>query len=416
MNEACGADETFAALGKGQAAKIEWRDAITIGVTRLFRIRGWRHYAHVVDGGVSPKAIRRSAIKALIAVSACTREYLMRPADEDIQEARRVHSLTGEFGPGGERGPVHLVLDGLGVRVEYPRPPGTHRQVHNQYAYAAMAQMTIGIDQSFDLAAMTDFYSGADGESTYVIASKILDRYEDDDGDWWHLVDGAWVMTDKGYRLLEHLRPMGCFQVKPTEMFAGVMAGSESARSRRVSQPRSASERMVYQFKRFDIFDGQPVAMSEWPFLQFYKDVVGSLIKFQGPLPDRSRDESVRHLPPPPLLGRALLGNPKGPRMEAGVGARIPRSGGKEEPAGSFVVSPRPPLNPAGAFLVLQAPHNCCGLAVQRNHRCDTCDCSCAPTVDPAAPHRLLRQGLHLGDSLGAAVDPVRPGRGRASR
>lgn len=146
--------------------------------------------------------------------------------------------------------------------------------------------MTIGIDCAFDLVTMTDFYSGSSGESVYLIASKILVRDESDG--WWHLKEGSWVMTDKGYRLTEYLKDMKCYHIKPTEMMSGCMAGSESAKSRRISQPRSASERMVWKFRQWDIFNGTPVVMSEWVFMQFYKDVIGWIIKMQGPLADRT--------------------------------------------------------------------------------------------------------------------------------
>jgi hypothetical protein len=292
MVELFGAEEAYTEMARGQTTKTSFRDAITIGVTRLFRIRGWRHFARMVDGSTSVSTVRRAAIRALVAVSASVREGLFGSTDKDVQEARRVPSLLGEFGPDGVSGPVVLILDGMCVRVQYPSPPGTHRQMHNQYTYDSIAQLTLGIDQAFDLRVMTDFFSGSSGETKYVIASKILDKqFDDDTSEWWQLEHGAWVMTDKGYNLCDYLKAMGCYQVKPTEMMGGCMAASESARSRRVSQPRSASERMVYQFKRFDIFDGKPVCMSEWPFLSFYKDVVGSLIKMNGPLADNTGTE-----------------------------------------------------------------------------------------------------------------------------
>eukprot|EP00037_Helgoeca_nana_P020406 m.202635 g.202635 ORF g.202635 m.202635 type:complete len:578 (-) comp25249_c2_seq10:26-1759(-) len=297
MVELLGAVDAYTEMARGQKTTISFRDAITIAITRLRRIRGWRHFEYVIDGATSTTALRRSAIRATIAVSACVRLGVFGPTDKDVQEARRVPSLMGEFGPGGDYGPVGIILDGIGIRVEYPSPPGSHREMHSQYKYDSIAQFTIGIDQAFDLCVMTDLYSGSSGETKYVIASKILDKTMDEDiGEWWHLEDGVWVMTDKGYNLAEYLKAMGCYHVKPTEMMGGSMAASESARSRRVSQPRSASERMVFQFKRFDIFNGKAVCMSEWPFLTFYKDVIGSLIKMNGPLTDNSGAEADARL------------------------------------------------------------------------------------------------------------------------
>lgn len=112
---------------------LDFRDALTVGITRLYRHRGWRHFAHVNPGWDRADTIRHNAIKALIAVSCCAREYVFRPLDVELREARRVEALKGEFGPGGESGPVDLILDGLGVRVQYPKPPKTHRVMHSQY-------------------------------------------------------------------------------------------------------------------------------------------------------------------------------------------------------------------------------------------------------------------------------------------
>lgn len=181
------------------------------------------------------------------------------------------------------------------------RVPQTFRMFSCRYD--SIAQMTIGIDCGFDLAVMTDFYAGSCSESVYVIASRILEEYSKGGHDWWHLRDGAWVMTDKGYRLSDYLRKFDRDndQVKPTEMCGGMMAASESADSRRISQPRSASERMVWRFKQWDIFNGKPVVMSEWVFMQFYKDVIGWLITMQGPLSDKTPCALTEFILSPPL-------------------------------------------------------------------------------------------------------------------
>lgn len=64
------------------------------------------------------------------------------------------------------------------------------------------------------------------------------------------------------------------------------MTEGEGTRSRRLSQVRSVTERMVLQFKMFDMFDGPPVVQNEWFHLDMYKDFVSWLIILKGPLPD----------------------------------------------------------------------------------------------------------------------------------
>lgn len=118
MVEACGAEEVYKKLTGYQETLLSFRDALTVGITRLKRIRGWRNFAHFNSDWGSPDTLRRNAIAALMAVSSVSRETVFRPIDPEVREARRVQSLTGEFGPGGQYGPVRCPYPPLNVLFE----------------------------------------------------------------------------------------------------------------------------------------------------------------------------------------------------------------------------------------------------------------------------------------------------------
>jgi hypothetical protein len=42
----------------------------------------------------------------------------------------------------------------------------------------------------------------------------------------------------------------------------------------------------VREFKRFDIFNGQPVAMAEWRMMDTYKSIASWMIMMNGPAAD----------------------------------------------------------------------------------------------------------------------------------
>jgi hypothetical protein len=177
-------------------------------------------------------------------------------------------------------------MDGFKVRVECPAKSAEHSKVHSAYVKDQVVQCTIVIDQSNQLCATTPFYCGSYSESTCVkdcILELLGDVAADDR-----------VVTDKGYHIRDMLRDyFGAFHVKPTEMAKGVQDGmstSEASRSRKVAQVRAVTERFVLEFRRFDIFNGKPVAMAEWALMD-YKDIISWMIMKKGPAPDHLQAE-----------------------------------------------------------------------------------------------------------------------------
>jgi len=95
----------------------------------------------------------------------------------------------------------------------------------------------------------------------------------------------------QGYDLNKYLKTLGLNLIKPTEMTKGKMTENQAATSRRISQARAHSERVVFRVRCFDIFNGRKVHQPEFPMLDVYKDLVCSLVMCQGPL--SSRGESL---------------------------------------------------------------------------------------------------------------------------
>lgn len=155
-----------------------------------------------------------------------------------------------------------------------------HRLVHSPYIKEACAQCTLTTTATNEIGPTTDFHCGSHSESTCVTANA--DRF------FAHLNKDDTFVSDKGYRLENLAGRYGLRHIRPTEMMGleNGMTQSEAVRSRRVAQVRIVTERMVLQFKFFDIFDGKPVKASEWKHLDTYKDVVTWLIYLRGPLPD----------------------------------------------------------------------------------------------------------------------------------
>lgn len=161
-----------------------------------------------------------------------------------------------------------------------------HKAIHCPYTKDANAQCTLSTTATNELGPTTRFFGGSYSESACVDA--------DAQAMFGHML--KWdravtnkVVTDKGYWLRKILAQFNAEHVKPTEMMKGKAGGmtQEQARvSRRIAQVRSVTERMVLVFKFFDIFNGTPVHMSEWVYLNDYKDFVSWLILLRPPLPD----------------------------------------------------------------------------------------------------------------------------------
>lgn len=254
-NKVAMAEALYKNLVRGQPCKFTYEDAICIGITRLFRMRQWKFFESML--GIPANTIRLNAKRAFLVTQCVVNATINRIQDKCVRERFRVSCLTGEFGhkhPPG-KGPVEAILDGFSVRVDYPSPPSMHRKVHSQYMYDSVCQATVCLNSAFEFQSITNFYCGSDSETKYVIDDGILEADN-------LLEKGDAVMTDKGYRLGDYLREkFGCIQIKPTEVTKGKISTEESARSRRVSQPRASSERAVFWLKRWDIFNGRPVQM-----------------------------------------------------------------------------------------------------------------------------------------------------------
>lgn len=290
LAELSGAGQVYESLSGNQSSKrtLDYRDAITIAVSRLFRgPRCWRHYARMV--GLRRRKVHASNLSglcesAVVATTAVFRQTLLRHPDREVVEAERPPCLKGEF---DETYKVMVVIDGFAFPVEYVSPPELHRLVHSVYKGTAVGQATILIDARLQIMAITPIYSGAAGEGPYVEDCKIFEKPEDTG--CWLFQAGDWVMSDKGYRLTEYLRGLGLNLLKPTEMARGHMTEAQASHSRRVSQARAHSERVVFRVRRFDIFYGRKVQQSEWPMLDEYADLVCSLVMCLGPLSTQGR-------------------------------------------------------------------------------------------------------------------------------
>jgi len=176
---------------------------------------------------------------------------------------------------------VTHALDGFKARMQYPSDPDLHRSMHSSYLKISAAQVTVMINQAFELDRTTGAYAGSYGETRCCIDSDDKRvRYPGEptiDNPWkteaLHsvfsgLLKGKIVMTDKGYDLAAYLsEKYEAYHMKPTEHSNSGTQGmteGEGARSTRMARPRAATERMVWRFKNFDYLGGSGIMMSEW--------------------------------------------------------------------------------------------------------------------------------------------------------
>jgi hypothetical protein len=280
--KAGGAEDMYTALNRKTTTLPSFEDAVTLVVVRLMRMRTYRCFEDL--SGVPSTTIRRRFTKMAMILGVVARNTVLRHQDRHVVEALRTPMLqTGSgFGPGDEHGPVTKQLDGFKVRVECPSTASEHAKIHCAYVKDNVTQSTIVVDQANNLCATTPFYCGMYGE-TSTVKDCVVELLGD-------MLERDCAITDKGYSLRDLLREhFGAIHVKPTEMAKGQadgMSKTEASRSRKVAQVRSVTERFVREFKRFDIFNGQPVAMAEWGMMDTYKDIVSFLIMMNGPAPD----------------------------------------------------------------------------------------------------------------------------------
>jgi hypothetical protein len=279
---AAGAEDMYDAVSRKTDARPSFEDAVTLVCIRLMRMRTYRCLEDLT--GVASSTIQRRFVRMAMILGVVANNTVLRHQDRHVVEALRTPMLrTGSgFGPKDKYGPVTKQLDGFKVRVECPSTTDEHAKVHCAYVKDNCAQSTLVVDQANNLCATTPFYCGMYGETT-TVKDCVIELLGD-------MQEGDVAITDKGYHLRDLLKEyLGAIHVKPTEMAKGEAAGmsrTEASRSRKVAQVRSVTERFVREFKRFDIFNGQPVAMAEWGMMDTYKSIASWMIMMNGPAAD----------------------------------------------------------------------------------------------------------------------------------
>jgi hypothetical protein len=284
--KAAGAEEIYNEMSRAISTRPPFEDAVALLVVRLMKIREYRALQDLT--GIPASTICRRVEKIATILDVVLRKTMLRCQDRAVAEALRTPMLRSGsgFGPGDEHGPVTKQMDGWKVPVQCPSLSAEHAKVHCAYVKDNCMQSTLVVDQMNCLDGTTPFYVGAPSETACVkdtIEDTAIELLSD-------LLEGDRVITDKGYHLRDLLRDYyGALHVKPTEMAKGEkngMSEAEASRSRKVAQVRSVTERFVLEYKRFDIFNGRPVAMCEWHMTDTYKNIITSMIKMKGPAPD----------------------------------------------------------------------------------------------------------------------------------
>lgn len=262
--------------------KIEFNDAVALVLWRLFAER--RYWKLEVYSGIDRRVLNTYFKPTAHIIAAIADLTLLRPPDKGYLE-KHVTTMMGpgsDYGPGGKYGPVWMIIDGMKVEIQYSSDSSLHQIIHSAYIKQACAQCTLGLGCDNNYISSTGFYAGSYGESTICI--------DDTKALFSGLPSGSKVGMDKGYHLRNHLRETyGAEVIAPTEMTKVGMSESNGWKSREFARVRAAIERLVWHFKRWDIFGGTPIHMSELPMLDDYKSIVALMIRLKGPLPDHLR-------------------------------------------------------------------------------------------------------------------------------
>jgi hypothetical protein len=125
--------------GRKPMRHIEFEDACALLLHRLFTER--RLQVLELYTGWDKRAIAVYANTAATIWSSIAEETLLRKLDPGVMEAARTQMLGkgSQFGPGGERGPMSLQIDGFKTSVQYTSNPVTHQLVHSAYVNDACA-------------------------------------------------------------------------------------------------------------------------------------------------------------------------------------------------------------------------------------------------------------------------------------
>ena len=275
MLEACDAEHYYDVLAPNGAARVVgFHDALALAAIRVFTIRS-NQVAEQITGH-DPQYSGKCILAVVYVVAEIDRTTWGRRRDNEAVEKDRVNILKDD-----EFIDVTHALDGFKARMQYPSDPDLHRSMHSSYLKISAAQVTVMINQAFELDRTTGAYAGSYGETRCCIDSDDKRvRYPGEptiDNPWkteaLHsvfsgLLKGKIVMTDKGYDLAAYLsEKYEAYHMKPTEHSNSGTQGmteGEGARSTRMARPRAATERMVWRFKNFDYLGGSGIMMSEW--------------------------------------------------------------------------------------------------------------------------------------------------------
>ena len=124
-----------------------------MAIVRLHRCRPYEMLAHVMGqysktGKVEKEKMRKDILSAIQVTVYIGLRTTLRPLDRAYAERNRTNALKGEFGPGGDQGPIARMTDGIKVRVNAPGQSKAPRLAHSAYCAGAMAQAQVVVDQS----------------------------------------------------------------------------------------------------------------------------------------------------------------------------------------------------------------------------------------------------------------------------
>ena len=119
--EAAGAEGAHAPISPKKPL-LSFRDAFCIGLVRLHRMRPYVALAELTSCISGTGSAQRDRLRLCVLAAQEVAVYIgdrttLRPLDVACREEHRVPCMKGEFGPGGEHGPVAKIYDGLKLRL-----------------------------------------------------------------------------------------------------------------------------------------------------------------------------------------------------------------------------------------------------------------------------------------------------------
>ena len=286
--KAAGAEGAYAAISPKNPL-LSFPDAFCIGLVRLYRMRPYVALAEMTSCISGTGSAQRDRLRLCVLAAQEVAVYIgdattLRPLDFAYREEHRVPCMKGEFGPGGEHGPIVKIYDGLKLRLNATKNAKKHRVLNNSYAGGPTGQTQVGLDSTFRVIKPTFCAAGSYNESACLKAAlhQVVDGTR----------PGECIGTDKGMDMVQMLGPHGLRHVRPTLMAStdegSGMSAQQGDESRRFSAVRGASEWVVRGHKGFDIFCGRPVQWQEWPNVDLCLQFVTMILQIKGPHSDRT--------------------------------------------------------------------------------------------------------------------------------